>query len=125
MAMLRSSRLASKTWFFSRMSRQAKVRLIRSLDLPESVLLDFLSVELQRLIGARNGPRDRNDVRVRAAKLLLSYELPAPDSAPAPRRILASAMPRRNRDSPQRQAPGHSCQSAIRSAPTHCSICAG
>jgi len=79
---------ASKAWFFSRMSRQAKVRLIRSLDLPESVFLHFLSVDLERQIGARNGPRDRYDVRVRATKILLSYELPAPASAPAP-----SALP--------------------------------
>jgi hypothetical protein len=75
---------ASRTWFFGRISRPAKVRWIRSLDLPESVFIDFLSVDLERLIGARNGPRDMNDVRVRAAKILLTYELPAPERAPVP-----------------------------------------
>src|SRR5262249_16657314 len=59
---------ASNTWFFSRISRPAKVRFIRSLDLPESVILDFLSVELERQIGTRNGPRNRDDVLVRSAE---------------------------------------------------------
>jgi hypothetical protein len=61
------------------------VRLIRALGLPESVFIEFLAVDLERLIGARNGPRDKNDVRVRAAKMVLSYELPAPDPVVASR----------------------------------------
>ena len=77
--------LASRTWFFGRMPRQAKVRFIRSLGVPESVFLDFFAVDLERLIGARNGPRDKNDVRVRAAKLVLSYDLPAPAPVPGAR----------------------------------------
>jgi len=79
---------ARKAWFFTRKSSQAKVRLIRSLGLPESVILDFISAELHPLMGSRSGPRDLNDVRVRAAKLLLTHELPAPAST-----IAASGRP--------------------------------
>jgi hypothetical protein len=79
---------ARKAWFSTRVSSQAKVRLIRSLGLPESVILDFISADLDRLIGSRSGPRDLNDVRVRAAKILLTHELPAPTST-----IAASGRP--------------------------------
>jgi len=68
---------ARKAWFFKRMTLQAKVKLVRSLGLHESVILEFISTDLRPLIGTRNGPRDLNEVHVRAARLLLNHDLPA------------------------------------------------
>jgi hypothetical protein len=65
-----------KIWRSAR-SPLSKVRLIRSLELPESVILNFLSDDLHMLVRSRSGPRNENEVRVRAAQKLLSYELPA------------------------------------------------
>jgi len=70
---------AIKIWRSGKLSVQAKVRLIRSLELPESVILNFMSDELHLLVRSRNGPRNENEVRVRAAQKLLGFELPAAD----------------------------------------------
>jgi hypothetical protein len=69
---------ADRFWHFRRtsLSLKAKVQFIRSLDLPESVILDFLSNDLHKAIKTRNGPRNDNEVRVRAAWMLLSCDLP-------------------------------------------------
>jgi len=75
---------ALNTWKFTRISTQAKVRFTRSLDLPETVILNFLSDEIHIQIGSREGPRDRNEVRIRAAKMLLNFELPATDATAIP-----------------------------------------
>jgi hypothetical protein len=75
---------ARNAWKFTQMSMQAKVRFTRSLDLPETTVLNFLSDELIRKIGAREGPRDQNEARIRAAKMLLNFELPATDATASP-----------------------------------------
>jgi len=54
-----------------------KVRLTRVIDLPEAAILTFLSDEIDRQLGTRDGPRNRNEVRIRAAKKLMEFELPA------------------------------------------------
>jgi hypothetical protein len=74
---------ALNTWKFAGKSTQAKVRFTRSLDLPETAILHFLIAELTMKIGSREGPRDQNEVRIRAAKMLLSFELPAEDATTA------------------------------------------
>jgi hypothetical protein len=78
---------AHHIWRVSRMSQVEKVRAVRSLDLPEAVVLDFLSNDIFRTMGTRNGPKSTDEVRVRAAVLLIkSYPLPksaAVRSAPA------------------------------------------
>jgi hypothetical protein len=58
-----------------RMGRDAKVRLLRLYGVPEAGILDFLANDLHRYINTRNGPRDPNEVRVNAAKQLLSIKL--------------------------------------------------
>jgi hypothetical protein len=54
------------------------------LDLPEAAILNFLSDEFDKQIGTREGPRNRNGVRIRAAEMLMKFELPA-TGAPAGR----------------------------------------
>jgi hypothetical protein len=68
---------AMNVWRHGRMSQRKKVNAIRSLDIPESAILDFMSDNLYPLIRMPGGPRNANELRIRAAKLLLSYELPA------------------------------------------------
>jgi hypothetical protein len=92
---------AARIWEVSRATTLAKVRLIRSLELPESVILNFLSDDLHIRRGSRNGPRDENEVRVRAAQMLLGFELSEADSAvPAP-----AVSPRRSLARPGTPAP--------------------
>ncbi|WP_165222644.1 hypothetical protein [Aquisphaera insulae] len=69
----------------ARMSREARARLIRSLGVPEPAVLDFLANELDHSLNTRNGPRDRDNVRIQAAKQLLTIRLedmPAPPPTP-------------------------------------------
>jgi hypothetical protein len=75
---------AFNMWHNAPISQEQKVRQIRSLDLPESVILDFLCSSMHTLIRTRGGPRDEMEVRVRAARRLLSYELPKDDPTPRP-----------------------------------------
>jgi len=74
---------ALQVWH-GRMTLSAKVRLIRSLDLPEIVILDFLSDDQNALRRTPKGPRNKNEVRVRAVRQLLGFELPAADQPPRP-----------------------------------------
>jgi hypothetical protein len=71
---------ADYAWKHTRMTTLEKVRLTRALDLPETAILHFLSDQLALQMGKRDGPRNRNEVRIRAANMLLRYELPATDS---------------------------------------------
>lgn len=57
----------------TRASQRAKVHRLRDLGVPESVILDYLANGLNKSLGARNGPRSRNEVWVRAGLLLLNY----------------------------------------------------
>ncbi len=66
-----------------RLSR--RVAEIRKLDLPETAILNFLSDDLHAQVRKRDGPRDSNEVRVRAALLLLDKcELPSNEEASNP-----------------------------------------
>ena len=58
-----------------RTPRETKVKFLREMGVPEPAILDFLANEIHRYVNARNGPRDSNEVRVNAAKLLLSFKL--------------------------------------------------
>jgi len=75
---------ARDVWRFSRISTAMKVRYIRSLGIPEVTILNFLSDLIHLQIGTRDGPHDRNDVRIRAAKALLKYEPPRTDLGGTP-----------------------------------------
>lgn len=71
---------AKVTYLLGRMpgrtTREVKVKFLRDMGVPEPAILDFLANEIHRYINSRNGPRDSNEVRVNAAKLLLSLKLP-------------------------------------------------
>jgi len=58
-----------------RMTLQAKVKVLRDLGVPEPGVLDFLANELHHYVNSRNGPRDKDDVRVNAARQLLLLKL--------------------------------------------------
>ena len=75
-----SDELRSKARFLlerygGKMSREAKVRMLRFHGVPEPGILDFLANDIHRAINSRNGPRDSSDVRIDAAKQLLSLKL--------------------------------------------------
>jgi hypothetical protein len=74
---------ALQAWKFSRLSQSAKVKYVRDLDLPDAVILEFLCADIHTQINKRNGPRNENEVRVRAATLLLKlYPVAAVDPSP-------------------------------------------
>ena len=76
---------ATRIWRATRSSQASKVKLIRSLDLPETVILDFLSDDFHSQVRMPRGPRNENEVRVRAARRLLQLELPPESAMPFPR----------------------------------------
>ena len=67
----------------SRLSTKDRITRIRALALPETVILNLLSDDLHRLVHTRNGPRDENEVRTRAARILLSHDFPRKQQAGA------------------------------------------
>jgi hypothetical protein len=75
---------ARYAWKFTRTTMESKVRITRALDLPEAAILNFLSDEIHLQIGTREGPRNRNEVRIRAARMLLNFPLPATDATAGP-----------------------------------------
>jgi len=74
---------ATNFWRAMRKSQAWKVEKIRSLELPETVILNFLSDEFHAQVRTRNGPRNENEVRIRAAHRLLELDLPPEDAMPA------------------------------------------
>src|SRR5271166_1863246 len=75
-----SDELRSKARFLlerygGKMSREAKVRMLRFHGVPEAGILDFLANDIHFMINTRNGPRDSNEVRIDAAKQLLRIAL--------------------------------------------------
>lgn len=68
-----------------RTSRSAEVEMMRAVGLPEPVILDYLSHALDKTINTPGGPRDQHEVRVRAARLLLTFPVTAtrPPAAPS------------------------------------------
>jgi hypothetical protein len=75
---------AYQMWRLLPASEKAKVQKLRSLELPETKILEFMCSSLDGTIGSRGGPRDRNEVRVRAAKQLLKYPLVTANTGPSP-----------------------------------------
>ena len=69
-------------WRDKRLPLAKRVSQMRSLDIPESDILDLMSDGLYERKHAPGGPRDNNEVRVRAARLLLSCDLSGGNSAP-------------------------------------------
>jgi hypothetical protein len=67
---------AKNVWRQLRLSQQAKVSQIRALDICEATILDFISNNLYARMRSPGGARDDNEVRVRAAQILLSLKLP-------------------------------------------------
>lgn len=65
-------------------SQRTKVHHMRAIGVPESVILDYLANVLDKNLGARNGPRSRNDVWVQAGRLLLRYDWKPPGATTAP-----------------------------------------
>ncbi|HEV3121278.1 MAG TPA: hypothetical protein VGY53_05225, partial [Isosphaeraceae bacterium] len=65
-----------------RTSRQQHVDLLRMAGLPETRVLDYLCQWEKRNLHARNGPRNEDEVLVRAARLLISVPVPPPRPAP-------------------------------------------
>lgn len=57
----------------TRASQHTKVRKLRSLGVPESVILDYLANVLDKNRGGRRGPRSKNEIWVRAGELLVRY----------------------------------------------------
>ena len=97
---------ARDAWRFSRAPTfRDKVKLIRSLDIPETAILELMCSSIHPMIGKRQGPRDTNDVWVRAAQQLLLYDIPrvppagarssgGSDAAAAPTRKTVVSTPR-------------------------------
>ncbi|MHB1558016.1 MAG: hypothetical protein ACYC61_11175, partial [Isosphaeraceae bacterium] len=73
-------------------SQKFKVQRMRAIGVPEPVILDYLANTLNKNLGARNGPRSRDDVWVQAGRLLLRYDWKPPDT-PAPASKPAAAAP--------------------------------
>jgi hypothetical protein len=80
--------LARARWVIaeSKTSPRGKVRQLRALGVPETVILDYLANRLDRNVGTRDGPRSRDEVWVQAARLLVIYssETPRPPAADEP-----------------------------------------
>jgi hypothetical protein len=70
---------------------------MRAWGYPETMVFDYVANGVDRLLGTPGGPRDGDEVRVRAARMLLSMppgstagrsvagSVPAPGSTPGPR----------------------------------------
>jgi hypothetical protein len=91
---------ARNAWRYTRMSTESRVRFTRSLDLPEAVILNFLSDEIYLQIGTRDGPRNKNEGRIRAARMLLNFQLPTAGATASPAQPVP---PNPGVDSPKRQ----------------------
>ncbi len=57
----------------AKLNRGDTIELMRRYGMPETIIFDYLANELDHYRNMRGGPRDRNEVRVRAARLLLTY----------------------------------------------------
>jgi hypothetical protein len=73
---------ARNIWRQLRLSQPAKVAQIRALEIPEPAILNFISDNLYARMRTPGGPRDDNEVRVRAAQILLSYKLSSEKDSP-------------------------------------------
>ena len=73
----------------TRASQHTKVRKLRELGVPEAVILDYLANAMEHNLKGRRGPKNRNEIWVRAGEMLVRYhdmdEPPGP-SQPVPAR---------------------------------------
>jgi hypothetical protein len=77
---------AAEIWRRPRPSTAAaKAKLIRDLEMPESLILNFLSDDVYRRSRTRNGPRGKDQIRVVAAQQLLHIGLPSEEEMRPPR----------------------------------------
>ena len=66
---------ALQIWKYARRDEQWKVNYLRRLGVPETAILEFICSSFHAKIGMRGGPRDEDEVRVRAAYQLLHYDI--------------------------------------------------
>jgi hypothetical protein len=77
-----------------RMNRNQRIHELRFIGWPETLILDELTAGQAKNIAARNGPRNQDEARVRAAQLLLAAPLPPPPQDPAPAQAQPQPAPR-------------------------------
>lgn len=90
----------------TRMSRPEKVEMMRMYGIPEPTILDTIARDLHKTMNTRGGPRDEEEVRVRAAWFLLNIPVGSarrpvprvPDSRPPG--VGQAAQPSRPTDRP-------------------------
>jgi len=76
---------------YARSTLKNKVEMMRVWGLPEPMVFDYVANDSYRHLGARGGPRDGDEVGVRAARILLSI----PPVHPTGRSIAGSVAPAR------------------------------
>jgi hypothetical protein len=95
----RVGRLLATT--YGRADYKSKVEMMRMYGLPETMILDYLANTIdKRWLGTRGGPRNKDDVWVRAARLLLTMP-PVSNKAQSGR----GKVPRPTSSSPWSPAP--------------------
>jgi hypothetical protein len=78
----------------TRMKSHERVELLRTLGIPEPVILDYLCNGLHKTMNTRGGPRDENEVRVLGARALINLQVKAAAKpAPAAARPVAAVRP--------------------------------
>ncbi len=60
------------TTTYARSTLKVKIEMMRAWGYPESMIFDYVANDVDRHLGTPRGPRDGDEVRVRAAKLLVS-----------------------------------------------------
>ncbi len=92
---------AKKIWRDAKIAQAVRVRQIRLLNVSEPDILNFMSDNLYAVMGTRAGPRDTNEVRVRAARQLLKFPVPEELGAPPSASVPSSSLKERTTgDSP-------------------------
>jgi hypothetical protein len=74
-----------------RLGRREKVEMMRRLGLPEPIILDALTRDASRSLKTRGGPRNMDEVRALAGRLLLAIP-PAPRASTARKPISEASM---------------------------------
>ncbi|SIO65443.1 hypothetical protein SAMN05444166_7696 [Singulisphaera sp. GP187] len=64
---------------YARSTLKVKVEMMRAWGYPETMIFDYVANGVDRLLGTPGGPRDGDDVRVRAARILIA--IPPPTAA--------------------------------------------
>jgi hypothetical protein len=96
---------ANSIWRFGKGSQAVKVRKVRELEVPESVILGFLFDDIYRTAGGRNGPQNNGEVRVLAARQLLrAYPFVEPRAARPMAGGAGSGTPAARTSSPSRKS---------------------